>query len=456
MSHRPPAWSVPWKVPLTCSLAALALACGEASSPTSDAVSGASAALARPLMLACDRLTVNAGSIGAGETAAGLATRDLSGTQDVWDSEVWVSPATSLTCRYTLPSGATGANLSALVLRLNYRGPLVGKQKWVFEAYDAAAGSWVRLGDNTFATTAWNWTAKEFALPAPAARFVNGSNQLKIRYRSSGTVEKSVLDELVLLATPSTSTDGGSTGGDTTPGTSAWWKPGAQTSWQIQLDGSAVDKSVVADAYDVDLFDTTQADIDALHAAGRKVICYFSAGSFENWRPDASNFPAAALGKNLDGWPGERWLDTRDATVRQIHAARMDLAVQKKCDAVDPDNVDGYANGTGFPLTGSTQLDFNRFLADAAHARGLAVGLKNDVDQVASLEPSFDFAVNEECFRYGECATETPFVSAGKPVFQIEYGDQSTANSVCPKAQTLGLRTLVKKLALTAWRISCP
>ena len=43
---------------------------------------------------------------------------------------------------------------------------------------------------------------------------------------------------------------------------------------------------------------------------------------------------------------------------------RLDLAAAKGCDAVDPDNVDGYANPTGFDLTGDDQLAFNRWLAE--------------------------------------------------------------------------------------------
>ena len=53
-----------------------------------------------------------------------------------------------------------------------------------------------------------------------------------------------------------------------------------------------------------------------LKAAGRKVICYFSAGSYEPYRPDAADFAAADLGNELVGWPGERWLDTRSNGVR--------------------------------------------------------------------------------------------------------------------------------------------
>lgn len=206
--------------------------------------------------------------------------------------------------------------------------------------------------------------------------------------------------------------------------------------------------------YDIDLFDSGQSVIDTLHAKGIVVICYFSAGSYENWRPDASQFPAAAKGKS-NGWAGENWIDTRDATVRGIMKARLDLAVTKKCDGVEPDNVDGYSNSTGFSLTAATQIDYNTFLATEAHNRGLSVGLKNDIDQVPDLESYFDWALNEQCFQYSECNNLTTFIKNNKAVFQVEYGTQSLVASVCQAANALNFDTLIKDLDLDAFRISC-
>ena len=80
-------------------------------------------------------------------------------------------------------------------------------------------------------------------------------------------------------------------------------------------------------------------------------------------------------------------------------------------------NVDAYANESGFPLSAADQLTFNRFVATAAHVRGLSVGLKNDLDQARTLQPHFDWALNEQCFQYDECERLKPFVDAGKAVF---------------------------------------
>ena len=147
------------------------------------------------------------------------------------------------------------------------------------------------------------------------------------------------------------------------------WVPPANTSWQIQLQGK-IKTTFNVRLYDVDLFDTPQATINALHAAGRKVACYFSAGSYENWRSDAARFPAAVKGGG-NGWPGEQWLDVRRLDLLMpIMEARLDLCKAKGFDSVDPDNMDGYTNTTGFPLTAADQLAYNASIANAAHARG--------------------------------------------------------------------------------------
>ncbi len=239
-----------------------------------------------------------------------------------------------------------------------------------------------------------------------------------------------------------------------TPTINPIWQPAPGTSWQIQLSGLPVDQSVAAAVYDLDLFETDPGVVAALHAQGRKVICYMSAGSWENWRPDAVNVPPMVLGKALDGWPDERWLDIRHRDVLgPLIEARLDMCASKGFDGVDFDNVDGYTNSTGFPLTGADQLAFNRFLADAAHARGLAVGLKNDLDQVADLVDYFDFAINEQCFQYKTCDLLKPFIHANKAVFHVEYKLATT--EFCPRALALGFSSIRKNRELDAYREPC-
>ena len=227
----------------------------------------------------------------------------------------------------------------------------------------------------------------------------------------------------------------------------ALWVPAPTDTVQVQLAGT-VDTSVAADVFYVDGAETPKATVDALHAKGAHVACYLSAGSWEDYRDDADAFPERVLGKVLDGWPHERWVDVRRRKVLlKIIGKRLDQCVEKGFDAADFDNVDGYANRTGFPLTAKDQLRFDRALARAAHARGLSASLKNDLGQTGALVHDFDFALNEQCLQYDECDRYDPFVKAGKAVFHIEYKRRACA--------VPGLSSIFKRLSLRAWRATC-
>jgi hypothetical protein len=242
--------------------------------------------------------------------------------------------------------------------------------------------------------------------------------------------------------------------GRATPPEPRRWIPPAATSWQWQLTGT-LDLNVNAAMFDVDLFDTPASAVVALHARGRRAICYLSAGTWEDWRPDARRFPADVLGSVVSGWPNERWLDIRRLDILgPIMEARLDQCRDKGFDGVEPDNVDGYTNRPGFPLSAADQLRYNRWFAQAAHARGLSVGLKNDLDQIPQLVDVFDWALAEQCFEYAECDRLQPFVAAGKAVFVVEY--KTAASAFCPLATKMGFNAMRKNLSLNAFREACP
>ena len=131
----------------------------------------------------------------------------------------------------------------------------------------------------------------------------------------------------------------------------------------------------------------------------------------------------------------------------------MDLCRQKGFDGVEPDNVDGYANRSGFPLTPADQIRYNVWLANAAHARGLSVGLKNDLDQVGELVGFFDWALNEQCFEFDECERLAPFTAAGKAVFEVEY--KLSTSQFCSKAVALTFNAMRKDENLGVFRSPC-
>jgi hypothetical protein len=224
---------------------------------------------------------------------------------------------------------------------------------------------------------------------------------------------------------------GGSTGQAGSPsaavgggaGTSdGYWKPSAGVSWQWQLTGT-IDQSVDVSVYDIDGFDNDASVVKALHDRGRKVICYLSVGSYEDWRSDAKSFPAAVLGNDYPGWPGERFVDIRAQALRDIIAARFDLCKQKGFDGIEPDNMDVYSADSGFPLTKKDGTDYANWLSSEAHARGLNIGQKNASEIAQTIQAAFDWVLTEDCYDQGWCADVSVYVDHDKPVFMSEYTD---------------------------------
>lgn len=223
------------------------------------------------------------------------------------------------------------------------------------------------------------------------------------------------------------------------------WRPPPGLTWYWQLQGR-VDTGHAVGAYDVDGFDTSAAEVARLHGLGRQVICYIDVGTWENWRPDAGQFPKSVRGRP-NGWPGERWLDIRRPVVRRLMARRLrEQCLRKGFDALEPDNIDEYQTRSGFNITAADQLAYNEWLAGQAHALGLAVLQKNDPDQSATLERYFDGALAEQCNQYSECSSFRPYLRAGKPVLDAEYN--LPTRSFCRRDAALGIMAARYNLAL--------
>jgi hypothetical protein len=241
------------------------------------------------------------------------------------------------------------------------------------------------------------------------------------------------------------------------------WVPTPGLRWQYQLQG-VLNTSVCSkpasggpcvrpDVYDIDLYENNGTTPDApgvaaIHAQGGHAVCYVDAGTWESFRPDANEYPAGVKGRP-NGWPGERWLDIRQTGVLlPILTQRVAKCAAAHFDAVEFDNVDGYTNNTGFPLTSQEQLTFNEDLAGIAHGAGLSVGLKNDLGQLASLAGSFDFAINEQCAQYKECSAYSGWEAAHKAIVEVEY--RGKPSKFCLSAELSGRDAMLKKKALKA------
>jgi endo-alpha-1,4-polygalactosaminidase (GH114 family) len=284
----------------------------------------------------------------------------------------------------------------------------------------------------------------------------------------------------------------GTDGSSATAAGQVLWQPPRDARWQYQLESSnrqlastggiKVDicelprsggGCVRPDVFDIDLYVDGQvsgndhtvntAAVDAIHDRGAHAICYVSAGDVERFRPDYHTYVRfdrrhhhSLIGKPFSRrFPNEYWLNLkngrgqRDFILRRVEV-RTGKCARAGFDGIEYDVVDAYAQGrkvTGWHITARDQLVFNRALARVAHRHGLSVALKNDLGQVPKLEPRFDYAINEQCFSYHECANNPPpgykaFTRAGKAVFQVEYRVQRSR--FCGRANELGISAIKK------------
>jgi glycosyl hydrolase family 114 len=268
------------------------------------------------------------------------------------------------------------------------------------------------------------------------------------------------------------------------------WTPPVRARWQYQLQGSpakhsavhggclyrrtgfinvgvtgtsfATGDAVAPDVFDIDILQDGKcyspqnysvlnyAAVRGIHAKGARVIGYIDAGTAETWRPDYPQLESfnrscngCLFGNPLSQYRDEFWLNiATDATgvnprtgqvepARQfllgVMRARLKRARKVGADAIEFDDVDSWQNDTGLTISPQAQLRYNSRLANLAHRMGFAVGLKNDLSQASTLQPYFDFAINEQCWQYQECAALQSWPAKyKKAVFNVEYKLQTS------------------------------
>lgn len=128
--------------------------------------------------------------------------------------------------------------------------------------------------------------------------------------------------------------------------------------FQIVLSSVVVPSTKIvptdAEVFDIDAFETDASTIALLKAQGKIVICYFSAGTYEPYRPDSGSFLPSDKGQALPEWPDEYWLKVTSANVRRIMTSRIQMAASKGCNGVDPDNTGKLSmkrNNTSWKIT---------------------------------------------------------------------------------------------------------
>ena len=208
----------------------------------------------------------------------------------------------------------------------------------------------------------------------------------------------------------------------------------------------------------IELDDLSRQDVAGLKARGVMPICYISVGTWEKARPDARAFPKQVIGRRLDNWPNEKYLDIRRLDVIvPFMQARFKACADKGFVGVEPDNIDGFDNDSGFDLTRQDAVTYVLALREVASGLGLKLGQKNAPELVPDLVKSLDFMLVEECLEYDFCEDLLPYRKAGKDVLSVEFiGSGQNWSAVCQKARKLGFRVLIKDKDVHAGGQVCP
>eukprot|EP00554_Chaetoceros_debilis_P002574 CAMPEP_0194095822 /NCGR_PEP_ID=MMETSP0149-20130528/57026_1 /TAXON_ID=122233 /ORGANISM="Chaetoceros debilis, Strain MM31A-1" /LENGTH=480 /DNA_ID=CAMNT_0038781781 /DNA_START=129 /DNA_END=1571 /DNA_ORIENTATION=- len=390
-----------------------------------------------------DKINIVKGSI-SDENVNLLRTNVLKGAVDDPSTQIDFTPQakTKFLGKFIFqpPPNLNLVAVSKIRFEVNGKVQALENQKWKFQIRNVAKRKWQSLSKTSTTTNVDRWGMWKRVTPIQSLDdYINGKGDIVIRLISNNDFDEIGIDYMNLslgieeaLPTPS----------PPAPSPPTVISKGDSFVYDLPGKQSTYDKQVIF----IDLFDTNKKDIASIRSMGKVVICYFSAGSLEDWRSDKSAFPKNAVGNALGEWPGEFWLDIMNDDVRTIMKARMDLAKNKGCHGVDPDNVDGFDNDTGFSILKWQTKDYIQFLASQAHERGLLIGLKNSAEIATQVEQYFDFAVVEECWEYNECCQYISFGTQMKPVFAIEY--RSVKQKLCAKFENNGFSTNFANYAL--------
>ena len=125
-------------------------------------------------------------------------------------------------------------------------------------------------------------------------------------------------------------------------------------------------------------------------------------------------------------WAGEYLIDISTPEKREMAAAHV-LEMVKTCEdklfsAVEYDNLASFTRYSNSPFTEADTVEYAKLLVNGAHNMGLAVAQKNTIELIDTGDYKtigFDFALVEECGKYGKC-TEFRDAYDGK-MLAVEY-----------------------------------
>jgi hypothetical protein len=398
---------------------------------------------------------------------------------------------------YYLPASVNPSKITTITMISNVFGPSSATDEFAWSIYNWTTSSYEKLGNQNncggtagrFPCTAdqhsfaaWKWIQYN-VIGGPLANYIN-SHTREIRVQLSSANESSYIN--MDYESISIYTNRGRPRKLWIPPRDARWQ------WQIQAkagvftgtDGINVDvceptyqggNCVKPDVFDIDLYvdssitgtydGNTIADdyvfttdaINAIHASGRHVIGYITVGDAENFRADYQqmvDFDAACRGCFIGNpfsrtFPNEWYVNINNGRgqadfMRKMVQARIDKVAAAGFDSVEPDVDNAFENNSGFNISGATQIAYNVSIARIAHADGLSINLKSDVDQAMNpdLISAFDYVLDEQCFQYNQCGDYSGFQQAGKSIFNAEY--RVAPDTFCPKANAMKFNSIKK------------
>lgn len=266
-------------------------------------------------------------------------------------------------------------------------------------------------------------------------------------------------------------------------GAAGWWTPplGNQP-WQWELshplrlanakdmgtsdklpDGQPAPAPVI---YDIDGIINPASTVSALHALGKRVVCYIEVGAAGNYyTPAEEGIPvsyfsqlqsAGEFGAKVAGYP-EYYLNIQSpVTVSVIESMVKQQCAAKGFDAVETDIDEEYGDHSGFPLTKSIEKTYMTTLASYMHSLGLAWWIKNPDDTgdsyASDMYPLADAVLTEQCNQYRSCGLLSAYVGH-KAVFNAEY--RLKPSSFCANDDALGFNGARFNVGLTGVRKPC-
>ena len=125
-----------------------------------------------------------------------LKVRDQSGSADDPSKYVlFTTPGTLYrgTQDFSLGGAYKPADVTAISLRVNFKGPAKSTQIWTWKLYDWNAKNWVKVGDNA-GVQPGVWKMLMFASPSSPKRFVNASGKIRVQVSSNNASQNAKLD----------------------------------------------------------------------------------------------------------------------------------------------------------------------------------------------------------------------------------------------------------------------